>query len=485
MRKRIQIEYFGIFLFLVVLCALFPWCSDDWTWGSIKGIELLSTGFKDYNGRYLGNLLVLALTRSRLLRAVFMAVTHTCLLFVLSGLTGEFEGRLAMISAVLFLMPAGMFAQAIAWTSGFTNYVPSIVISLVYIYLVRDIFDSREPQYRRGSALIFLALGAAGSLFIEHVTIYNICLGIFVLVYTRIRFKRVYKPHIAFLVGAVVGAAVMFTNGAYRAVSQGTDWYRSIGHGITGMLVRAWWNAVETVIPYGFRGSCGLMIALCIAACMASSAFHEEINKKWAAWHETAKTIIIFYTAIVIIENVGNVSFIWEWKSIELIVTVAYLLAWVVFLFTLPVGTENKAKLLFYLGSAVILIGCILIVTPIGPRCLFASYVFFCLLAMALLSVSVQSGRIKLRMAKEIIAICVVAFSLFYVNIYGTVALFEHARVEKIQQDLAQGETTLSIKNMVYGEYVWRADPIKGTVLEEPFKAFYGIDEAIGIENVN
>jgi hypothetical protein len=71
------------------------------------------------------------------------------------------------------------------------------------------------------------------------------------------------------------------------------------------------------------------------------------------------------------------------------------------------------------------------------------------------------------------------------VNIYGTVALFEHARVEKIQQDLAQGETTLSIKNMVYGEYVWRADPIKGTVLEEPFKAFYGIDEAIGIENVN
>jgi len=164
---------------------------------------------------------------------------------------------------------------------------------------------------------------------------------------------------------------------------------------------------------------------------------------------------------------------------------VAYLLAWVVFLFTLPVGTENKAKLLFYLGSAVILIGCILIVTPIGPRCLFASYVFFCLLAMALLSVSVQSGRIKLRMAKEIIAICVVAFSLFYVNIYGTVALFEHARVEKIQQDLAQGETTLSIKNMVYGEYVWRADPIKGTVLEEPFKAFYGIDEAISIENVN
>ena len=303
MRKRIQIEYFGIFLFLVVLCALFPWCSDDWTWGSVKGIEQFNTGFKDYNGRYLGNLLVLALTRSRLLRAVFMAVTHTCLLFVLSGLTGEFKGRLAMISAVLFLMPAGMFAQAIAWTSGFTNYVPSIVISLVYIYLVRDIFDSREPQYRRGSALIFLALGAAGSLFIEHVTIYNICLGIFVLVYTWIRFKRVYKPHIAFLVGAVVGAAVMFTNGAYRAVSQGTDWYRSIGHGITGMLVRAWWNAVETVIPYGFRGSCGLMIALCIAACMASSAFHEEINKKWAAWHETAKTIIIFYTAIVIIEN--------------------------------------------------------------------------------------------------------------------------------------------------------------------------------------
>ena len=89
-----------------------------------------------------------------------------------------------------------------------------------------------------------------------------------------------------------------------------------------------------------------------------------------------------------------------------------------------------------------------------------------------------------MRMTREITAICVAAFSLYYVNIYGTVALFEHARIEKIQQDLARGETTLSIQNMVYGEYVWRGDPTKGTVLEEPFKAFYGIDKEIEITNV-
>ena len=44
------------FAAFALLVFLFPYSGDDWAWGSKIGLERLSTGFKDYNGRYGGNL---------------------------------------------------------------------------------------------------------------------------------------------------------------------------------------------------------------------------------------------------------------------------------------------------------------------------------------------------------------------------------------------------------------------------------------------
>ena len=45
---------------------------DDWTWGSYIGMERLTTLFDNYNGRYLGGILTVILTRSFLLRLIIM-----------------------------------------------------------------------------------------------------------------------------------------------------------------------------------------------------------------------------------------------------------------------------------------------------------------------------------------------------------------------------------------------------------------------------
>ena len=55
--------YIFLFAFLFLLTYYFPYSNDDWAWGSKTGLERLQNGFKDYNGRYLGNLLVILLTR--------------------------------------------------------------------------------------------------------------------------------------------------------------------------------------------------------------------------------------------------------------------------------------------------------------------------------------------------------------------------------------------------------------------------------------
>ena len=49
---------------IAILCYLFPYTGDDWAWGSKIGIDRLNNWFENYNGRYVGNLIVLAMTRS-------------------------------------------------------------------------------------------------------------------------------------------------------------------------------------------------------------------------------------------------------------------------------------------------------------------------------------------------------------------------------------------------------------------------------------
>jgi len=57
----------------MVLCLtgyFVPYVHDDWAWGGSLGLERLANFFQDYNGRYLGNLLVIAGTHSRLFKAL-------------------------------------------------------------------------------------------------------------------------------------------------------------------------------------------------------------------------------------------------------------------------------------------------------------------------------------------------------------------------------------------------------------------------------
>ncbi len=62
--------------FFLLLSFFFPYTGDDWAWGSSIGIQRLMTGFDNYNGRYAGNVLVLLLTRSKLLNVVSMATCY-------------------------------------------------------------------------------------------------------------------------------------------------------------------------------------------------------------------------------------------------------------------------------------------------------------------------------------------------------------------------------------------------------------------------
>jgi len=79
----------------------------------------------------------------------------------------------------------------------------------------------------------------------------------------------------------------------------------------------------------------------------------------------------------------------------------------------------------------------------------------------------------------------VVICAYYFIYIYGTVAYFDNYRLTKARADIAAGNTTIVVKNMIFSEYVYNANPIHDDERETNFKAFYGIEPDIRIENVD
>ena len=76
MKKKSKVCWFiyiAAFVVFLYIGYKVPYCHDEWQWGLDERIELMKNGFKDYNGRYLGDLLALLVTRSVLAKAVVLA----------------------------------------------------------------------------------------------------------------------------------------------------------------------------------------------------------------------------------------------------------------------------------------------------------------------------------------------------------------------------------------------------------------------------
>ena len=66
--------YSVFFILFVYLGYKAPYCLDEWKWGLPQRMELMKRGFSGYNGRYLGNILALLITRSEVAKTLVISV---------------------------------------------------------------------------------------------------------------------------------------------------------------------------------------------------------------------------------------------------------------------------------------------------------------------------------------------------------------------------------------------------------------------------
>ena len=90
-----------LFFFFSIIGYLVPYTNDDWAWGSYIGIDRLNNFFSNYNGRYLGNLLVILLTRYRVIRALTLGVSYTSIILLSFKIVNKKSLPIFLISIIL------------------------------------------------------------------------------------------------------------------------------------------------------------------------------------------------------------------------------------------------------------------------------------------------------------------------------------------------------------------------------------------------
>ena len=124
-------------IFLIFLCYLFPYTGDDWAWGSSIGEDRLQSFFEDYNGRYAGNIIVMLLTRSNIIKTIVMTVVIWGMAYLSYRIVNKEKISLFVLFIILFFaMSRTIFRQGIVWTAGFTNYAISTFLILIYFYIL-------------------------------------------------------------------------------------------------------------------------------------------------------------------------------------------------------------------------------------------------------------------------------------------------------------------------------------------------------------
>lgn len=494
-------EYIIYFLIVLGICFLFPYSWDDWSWGSKIGLERLSNWFDSYGGRYLGNCLALLLTRSRILRSVCVAVCLALIVYLVNKLTkGGRTGNYITIIALLF-MPVTMLRETVVWASGFANYGISIALTLIYICYIQNIYKDEEPKYPGYSIPFVLILGFLNVLLIEHMTIYNVALGIYVIVLSFIKYRKFFLAHIAYLVGAVVGTVWMFSNSAYSKFANAQDPDRSISGG-GGIIERAVNNYFRDMAAHGFLNNLIVNALLLICMVLLFRKVKSQISKKSAVIGTAAIVVVIAQVVFSVMNAIININAnelgshgfptslndpITVLQYMQGIVGALFMIAIVVFICILPVDKIERVKLLFIPISIAFIMGPLIIVVPIGGRCFFATYVLFIWLIVAfykMIDVKVQEAVSKRPLYFR--AIIVVAL-IYFIYIFGTIFMASHDRLVKAREDIAKGKDTIELKDLPYQQYVHGPNPIwdEDLAWHRKFKLFYNLDPKVKIVNVH
>lgn len=454
MKLKLFVERYGIYICVAAAFAavaalnfLFPLAGDDMEWTTKRYTLAVIT---EFNGRYLGTILSMAIVKSTWLRVIAASAITGLLLCALAFAGDGKRWFFFIVGAFLFIiMPTSLFSEVVAWASGFANYMPSALVAVTYLVMVKREFASETPSYCRAMPYLAAALGLIGAFFMETVTIGNVIVGVAVLIYHFIRFKKPSATLIAFLAGAIIGAVLMFLNPVYLSIADGNDpiAYRTFS---LANIKDAYFDYF-----YGYFLYDNFSLNLFLTG-MTVWLFVLRVPFISVARRVIISICFLFQLAFLADSGASYFggallpNFRYQ-GAVNGLLSATYFAALAVEVIFLLKGAL-RLYCIFLIGAILAYTAEMLAVTPITARSFIYSYLIFVLLAMVILGENIslshaKEGNIARAIALAAVAITVGIFAWYAVR-YSAVHSAYVARENEIIRQVNEGDDVILVKRL-------------------------------------
>lgn len=441
-------------LFICALCLLFPIAGDDWyyelyapTTASGYIAKIISI-YKNMSGRLLAHVLSVLMGTHRIIRSLFRAIVIWCIsiaayhFFRLRSIWSYF-----IVLTAFTILPASLFSQSYSWSVGFCNYVPQMLLMLLYFLLCSDLIHNAPSNHTccRSIAAFFCCLAA--QLFAEHTTIGLLFISAALSLWGWKFNHRIHSVSFSGFLGAGTGAFIMFVS--YIFHQSDSDYYRFSFADLSKNIFENY----TVIVNNTFACNYVLMFAL-TAACIYFLYRYNFGHKSASALSALGAICFCYYIFIrLVLKDNLNIDHSIPIKLFDMFVS----FCWILFVtITLLRFTPDslRPELLLLWCSAIICTAPLFIVRPIGPRCLYAAYFLLVLLTLQMLFhiASVHSAQFQF-LRPCLLGVCGLAFSI-YLFVFTRIYQGEQLQYRLIDAALAAGETEISLPVIPYAQYV-------------------------------
>ena len=438
-----------IFISMFIFSLLFPYSGDDLQWSITDlSLETIKNFSKDIylNGRYLGNIFAILLTKNKIIRGLIISTTITLIIKIIKN---QEKASISVIILLLLLIPKEIFKQSIVWSSGFTNYAISTLFLLLSIIYMQKLFNQKfNIKYIIPSLILSICSG----LFIENLTIFLILFIILLNAIYFIKNKKINYNYVVYLIGSIIGGLIMFMHPTYLGILKGTDGYRNIAQS-TGIIEKVFHNLNHTILPYSINRPIVIFIIITLLIII-------YIVKNNIKTSKTIKTLLSYNILYLTYISLNTINL--DWEPLLNLTKIFYLISSIIFIinFIIIINLIFKKSSKNAIYMCFVIIGLLLplfVVSPLGARNFFMIYILEIILLLEILKIS------NFKVNKEIKNICnliIIVLVGYYLSIYGYINIIEHRRdvyiLEKVKSN--NNNNIIYVPKLPYNDYVWVPD---------------------------
>lgn len=430
-------------IYAVVIVATQVMQADDFFWYYVFDYDELAR-YRMPNGRYVSNILTHLIVRYPVARYLVMVglIMGTLWLLGSTPLHQKDDFRSYWVGLFLFVtIPIRATSEVFYYLSAFVIYVLPMFCVLLYLRMAFSVCKAQAPPKMGWRSVLAFALGLAGAMCLESMTIYACFLAVFFLLWSIFACKRRgLLMHIAYTLGTAIGTAAMFLNPNYYSIATGDDQQgcRYFEFNFSDIFAKLYQEVMPKFAKPIPIVHILIVFGLYVLYVKADRSGWDRSRRRYAKLSAAMVVIYAAYSAFTALTlNFQETTWAMRVYAVQTALVFLDIVA-ILYLVYLLLPRQTLFHVGVYLSSATLHSLLFCVVGPVSARCFYTNYLFWALCAVEIfLSADVKKTRIPLSVTK--IVACVACFSMMYcvsMNKYASFIQIKHLREQITKENI-------------------------------------------------